>query len=129
MVTLCPACHQKAEAAVTMRSGLAGLSFVLGNLAPLFLMCDRRDVDVHADPASPLADGQPTVVIYDRAPAGIGHAERLFELHDDLLARARELVSSCDCSDGCPSCVGPAGESGEGGKRETSAILEATSGG
>ncbi|GAG46576.1 unnamed protein product, partial [marine sediment metagenome] len=33
----------------------------------------------------------------------------------------------CECAEGCPSCVGPAGEGGLGGKRETLAILEALS--
>ncbi len=127
LVTLCPRCHHRAELAVRMRSGLAGLSFALGHLAPLFLMCDVRDVGVHSDPKSPLADGQPAVVIYDQVPAGIGFSERLFDLHDELMARAYELVAACECADGCPSCVGPAGEGGLGGKRETLAILEALS--
>jgi DEAD/DEAH box helicase domain-containing protein len=124
LATLCPRCHHRVELAVRMRSGLAGLSFALGHLAPLFLMCDARDVGVHSDPKSPLAEGQPAVVIYDQVPAGIGFSERLFELHDELMARAYELVAACECTDGCPSCVGPAGEGGVGGKRETLAILE-----
>jgi DEAD/DEAH box helicase domain-containing protein len=124
LVTLCPRCHHRAELAVRMRSGLAGLSFALGHLAPLFLMCDARDLGVHSDPHSPLADSRPAVVIYDQVPAGIGFSQRLFELHDELLARAYELVAACECADGCPSCVGPAGEGGIGGKRETLAILE-----
>jgi DEAD/DEAH box helicase domain-containing protein len=127
LVTLCPRCHHRVELAVRMRSGLAGLSFALGHLGPLFLMCDARDVGVHSDPQSPLADGRPTVVIYDQVPAGIGFSERLFELHDELMGHAYELVVACECTDGCPSCVGPAGEGGIGGKRETLAILEALS--
>jgi DEAD/DEAH box helicase domain-containing protein len=125
LVTLCPSCHRRAELVVRMRSGLAGLAFVLGHLAPLFLMCDARDVGVHSDPQSPLADGQPVVVLYDQVPAGAGFSERLFELHEELMANARDLVSTCECADGCPSCVGPAGEDGQGGKRQTLAILEA----
>ena len=127
LVTLCPRCHHRVELAVRMRSGLAGLSFALGHLAPLFLMCDTRDLGVHSDPKSPLADGRPAVVIYDQVPAGIGFSQRLFELHDELMARAYELVPACECTDGCPSCVGPAGENGLGGKQETLAILEALS--
>jgi DEAD/DEAH box helicase domain-containing protein len=125
LVALCPACHRRAEVAVRVRSGLAGLSFTLAHLAPLFLMCDARDVGVHSDPESPLAEGRPAVVIYDRVPAGIGFSERLFELHNQLMLGARELVATCECADGCPSCVGPAGEGGSGGKRETLALLEA----
>jgi DEAD/DEAH box helicase domain-containing protein len=124
LATLCPRCHQRAELAVRMRSGLTGMAFALGHLAPLFLMCDARDVGVHSDPKSPLADGRPAVVIYDQVPAGIGFSECLFELHDELMANAYELVAACECADGCPSCVGPAGEEGLGGKREALAILE-----
>ncbi len=124
LVTLCPACHRRAEANVRMRSGLAGLAFAMGHLAPLFLMCDARDVAVFADPQSSLAGGMPAVVLYDLIPAGIGFSNRLFELHQELMAHAYELVTACPCADGCPSCVGPAGENGVGGKRETTALLE-----
>ncbi len=123
LVTLCPACHQRAELAVRVRSGLAGLAYVLRGLAPLFLLCDARDIGVHSDPRLPLASGDPGVVIYDQVPAGIGFADRLFAVHNDLVARALEAVRGCDCADGCPSCVGPAGEQGEGGKAGTLAIL------
>jgi len=123
LITLCPTCHSRVETAVRVRSGLAGLSFALGRLAPLFLMCDWRDLGVHSDPRSPLSDGKPAIVIYDHAPAGIGLSARLFEIHAELLARALELISACDCADGCPSCVGPAAESGEGGKPQTLALL------
>ncbi len=123
LITLCRSCHRQAETAVRMRSGLTGLATVLGHLAPLFLMCDAHDVGVHADPQSPLAQGQPAVVIYDMVPAGVGFSERLFALHNELITRAHELVAVCPCADGCPSCIGPAGEDGAGGKRETLAIL------
>jgi DEAD/DEAH box helicase domain-containing protein len=124
LVTLCRPCHRRAEAAVQMRSGLTGLATVLGHLAPLFLMCDPHDLGVHADPQSPLAEGQPAVVIYDPVPAGIGFSEQLFQLHPQLISHALELVTTCPCPEGCPSCVGPAGEGGQGGKRETQAIIE-----
>lgn len=124
LITLCPACHRRAEAVVRMRSGLAGLSFVLSHLAPLFVMCDSRDLGVHSDPQSPLSAGHPTIIIYDQAPGGIGLSQRIFEIHSDLIGRARELVGECPCTDGCPSCVGPGGEVGMGSKRETLAILD-----
>jgi DEAD/DEAH box helicase domain-containing protein len=125
LVTLCPRCHRHAETAVRIRSGLAGLAFAMSHLAPLFLMCDARDIGVHSDPKSPLTDGQPTIVIYDQVPAGVGFSQRLFEIHDELMARAHELVAACGCTDGCPSCVGPAGENVQGGKQEALALLAA----
>jgi DEAD/DEAH box helicase domain-containing protein len=111
------------EENVRIRSGLAGLAYVLGNLAPLFLMCDSGDLGTHIEPVENQIFGNPTVVIYDSIPAGIGFSQKLFEMHDDLIARALELVRECACEDGCPSCVGPGGENGGGGKRESLAIL------
>jgi DEAD/DEAH box helicase domain-containing protein len=128
LVTLCPSCHHRVETAVRIRTGLTGLAYVLGNLAPFFLMCDSRDLGIHSDPQSSLANGGPAVVLYDQIPAGIGFSERLFELHDELVTRAYELVSRCECSDGCPSCVGPGGENGYGGKKETMALLKELTG-
>jgi DEAD/DEAH box helicase domain-containing protein len=124
LITLCNSCHRKVETAVRVRSGLAGLAFTLGNLAPLFLMCDIGDLGIHSDPQSSLADGKPAVILYDLVPGGIGLSERLYEIHTDLMNRGLELVSSCGCEDGCPSCVGPGGEGGSGGKRETLALLK-----
>jgi len=122
--TLCRTCHQKVEQNVRMRSGLSGLGFVLGSLAPLFLMCDTRDLEIHTDPAWKPANNMPTVVLYDLVPAGIGFSQKLFEIHDELIKRALELVSECECEDGCPSCVGPGGENGVGARQETLAILK-----
>jgi DEAD/DEAH box helicase domain-containing protein len=124
LTTLCPSCHRKVEQNVRMRSGLSGLAYVLGNLAPLFLMCDAGDLGTHVEPVENKTFGQPTIVLYDAVPAGIGFSEKLFELHDELMSRALELVSNCPCSDGCPSCVGPGGENGYGGKQEALEILK-----
>jgi DEAD/DEAH box helicase domain-containing protein len=124
LITLCMSCHRKVEIAVRVRSGLDGLAFTLGNLAPLFLMCDIGDLGIHSDPQSSLAEGKPAVILYDQIPGGIGLSERLYDIHADLMIKGRELVEACGCEDGCPSCVGPGGEGGMGGKKETLALLK-----
>ncbi|HET9913001.1 MAG TPA: DEAD/DEAH box helicase [Anaerolineales bacterium] len=124
LITLCHSCHRKVEENVRIRSGLSGLAYVLGNLAPLFLMCDSGDLGTHVEPVENQTFGQPTVVLYDAIPAGIGFSQKLFEMHDELMRRALELVSECQCADGCPSCVGPGGENGYGGKQEALEILK-----
>ena len=124
LITLCPTCHRKAESVVRVRSGLSGLAYITGHLAPFFVMCDYHDLGVHSDPHSSLAEGNPVVIIYDQVPAGIGLSARLYELHYDLINNAYEQVRDCVCQDGCPSCVGLGGEYGLGGKSETIAILK-----
>ena len=122
LVTLCPRCHRRAEEGQRTRSALGGLAYVLRNLAPLFLMCDPGDIEVSAEARNPLTRA-PTVVVYERVPAGVGFSQRLFELHADVLEAALELVADCRCQGGCPACVGPPGEIGPDTKAVTQKML------
>jgi len=56
----------------------------------------------------------PTVFLYDNFPGGVGLSEPLWRRQAELLERARELVSGCDCRGGCPACVGPVLAASEG---------------
>ncbi|HKZ53934.1 MAG TPA: DEAD/DEAH box helicase [Anaerolineales bacterium] len=124
LITLCAACHHRAETARGTRSALGGLAYALGNIAPLFLMGDPRDLGGLTETRSKSTKG-PTITFYDRVPDGLGLAERLFELHDELLAGALDLVRNCHCQDGCPACVGPVGPGGQEVKALTERLIEA----
>ncbi len=123
LITLCSSCHQLAELTLRIKSGLSGLRYVLSQLAPIFVMCDVGDLGSLAEPQSKIGNGTPTVIIYDKVQAGIGLSNTIFENHLDLIKAAKELITQCPCIDGCPSCVGPAGENAEGAKKATLAIL------
>jgi DEAD/DEAH box helicase domain-containing protein len=123
------------------RDGVVGLAFAMRHVAQLLLMCDRHDVGVSingeplrgAAAASPAeartaeggrVDAEPNVFIYDNYPGGIGFSRPLFEMHALLLARTHELITTCPCASGCPSCVGPEGNTGPHAKQVASEILE-----
>ena len=126
--TLCRSCHRKVERSQRLRSGLSGLAYLLGNLAPLHLMCDPSDLGTLVDHDNEHT-GLPTIMVYDQAPAGIGLAERLFDLQPQVLSAALDVVASCGCQRGCPACVGPVSEGAEAldwdVKALTRALLEA----
>ena len=61
------------------------------------------------DPAETKEYFEPNLYLYDAYPGGIGFSEPLYRVHELLLQRTRELIASCPCDSGCPSCVGPAG--------------------
>jgi DEAD/DEAH box helicase domain-containing protein len=103
--------------------GMKGLSNVMKSVAPLFIMCDPKDIHSIAMLKSPFHQ-QATLFIYDGYPGGIGLSEKLFEIHDRLLLSAKELIQNCTCENGCPSCVGPVLEVGDLGKKSTMEILE-----
>jgi DEAD/DEAH box helicase domain-containing protein len=124
LITLCPTCHQRAELSIRIRSGLSGLQYILNQLAPLFIMCDSSDLGSTTEPQSKLGNGAPTVIIYDQVPAGIGLSDSIYDIHDQLMVAAKELILKCGCKEGCPACVGPSSEKIPSGKKETLAILD-----
>ncbi|MGB8459801.1 MAG: DEAD/DEAH box helicase [Candidatus Acidiferrum sp.] len=67
---------------------------------------------------------EPNLYLYDAYPGGIGFSEPLFRAHDLLVQRTRELIAACTCEQGCPSCVGPAGDLAPRAKEATLAILD-----
>jgi DEAD/DEAH box helicase domain-containing protein len=85
---------------------LLSLSHLLKNISPIYVMTDMRDIGT-AEALKQQVIGLPTVFLYDRYPGGVGLADRLFEVQDDILQAALWRVRECPCSEGCPSCVGP----------------------
>ncbi len=65
--------------------------------------------DVSGEELAPDYEGafRPAVFLYDNHPGGIGLSEPLFQRQAMIVRGALELVGRCDCSYGCPSCVGP----------------------
>ena len=119
------------------RDGVIGLASAMRHVAQLLLMCDGHDIGLSIDGGSlersartggrggvPEALAvEPNVFIYDNYPGGIGFSRPLFEMHELLLERTRELIDGCPCESGCPSCVGPEGNTGPHAKAVASAIL------
>jgi DEAD/DEAH box helicase domain-containing protein len=67
---------------------------------------------------------EPNLYLFDAYPGGIGFSEPLFQTHHPLVQKTRELISSCGCEQGCPSCVGPAGDLAPRAKEAALAILD-----
>lgn len=177
LMLLCRACHRRLETAGRLATGLDGLAYLLGNLAPLYLMCDRSDLGAHVARGTPIGRraeiegaehrdrvvgsqmvGQeidfrhtqpadepvatppavegaqhqrlrsaPRVYLYERAPAGLGFSALIYDLHEQLMMAAYEIVQTCPCANGCPACVGPVLDDQPARldtKRLTSALLE-----
>jgi DEAD/DEAH box helicase domain-containing protein len=107
-------------------------------VAQLLLMCDRRDIGISigAGDEGPAAGAgltlqdldEPRVFVYDSYPGGIGFSEPLFAMHDELVGQTRDLIAGCQCDHGCPTCVGPVGETGPQAKEVALLILDRVTG-
>ncbi|MBI9034178.1 MAG: DEAD/DEAH box helicase [Bacteroidales bacterium] len=124
LITLCPACHKKAELSVKIKSGLSSLSYAMKHFASILLMCDIHDLISVAEIDSPLFEGKPGVMLYETIPGGIGFSQALYSQIKMLFTGTRQLIMNCKCKDGCPSCVGPSSEIDLGNKKEALAILD-----
>ncbi|HOJ98886.1 MAG TPA: DEAD/DEAH box helicase [Termitinemataceae bacterium] len=81
---------------------------LLKKLAPIYLLCDSRDIGVSErvrDPHFRL----PALYVFDHYPGGTGLSEALLDHLPDLFVAMAEVVARCPCKEGCPSCVGPDG--------------------
>jgi DEAD/DEAH box helicase domain-containing protein len=88
-----------------LEQGLIGTSHALKSIAPLFVMCDPQDI--HVVPQVKAAHNEkPTIFFYDRYPGGVGLSEKIFDGFQLVLKEARDLVKKCQCTYGCPSCIG-----------------------
>jgi DEAD/DEAH box helicase domain-containing protein len=92
------------------------------------IVCRARRVGLRIEDPPPGDDYEPNIFIYDNYPGGIGLSEPLYRLHAKRLAGSRALIDGHTCADGCPSCVGPAGEIGTRGREVALAILKAIAG-
>ena len=104
-------------------SGLDGVANLLRNLAPIYCLCDARDIGTQTQVRAPY-NQLPTVFLYDAIPGGVGLAEKLFELRGDLVDACRALLLACPCEGGCPGCVGPQVEAKSPAKKAAKLMLE-----
>jgi DEAD/DEAH box helicase domain-containing protein len=128
------------------QSGMFGLLHALETVATLLLMCDGRDLGTAIGEKPPMPNDasesivsmrmedavkagakeffEPNLYLYDAYPGGIGFSEPLYRAHELLVAKTRELIVDCGCEQGCPSCVGPAGDLAPRAKEAALAILD-----
>jgi len=127
------------------QSGMFGLLHALESVATLLLMCDGRDLGTAIGERPPDATAvetfssarmeemvganakeffEPNLYLFDAYPGGIGFSEPLFRAHELLVQKTRELIRACECDQGCPSCVGPAGDLAPRTKEAALAILD-----
>lgn len=105
-----------------LEEGLLGVSHAIKNIVPMFVMSDPQDVlvvpQVRAD-----FNEKPTIYLYDRYPGGVGLSDEIYHKIEQIFREAMQIIMTCPCENGCPSCVGTDFHS-ETGKEDAIRLLE-----
>ena len=107
----------------TLKNGMLGVANLMRIVCPLYLMCAPQDIAVVYQVKSPIT-GEPTLILYDNCPGGIGLSQKAYGMREMLMEKAMQIAMDCECDAGCPSCVGPVGEVGTDGKATAIRILK-----
>lgn len=76
---------------------IRAVEHVMLSVAPVLVACDPYDLDTSSDRTG--------IYLYDSFGGGLRLSEPLFNRFGELVALAYEVVATCPCDDGCPSCV------------------------
>ena len=92
------------EKGLHFMGGIHAIEHAAIGIFPLFALCDRNDIGGICYPHHPQV-GKSAIFIYDAHPGGVGLAQRGFEIILELLEKTWEHVRTCECEEGCPSCI------------------------
>jgi DEAD/DEAH box helicase domain-containing protein len=83
---------------------LHGAEHALISMFPLLVLCDRFDIGGLSTNYHSQTD-KATIFIYDAYEGGIGLAEKAVEVMEKLVEVTRDMVKTCPCQKGCPTCI------------------------
>jgi DEAD/DEAH box helicase domain-containing protein len=84
--------------------GIHALEHCLIGTLPMIILTDRNDLGGISTPVHEQLK-QGAVFIYDGVPGGIGLSIQAFKFIDKLLHKAKSIITSCGCENGCPACI------------------------
>jgi DEAD/DEAH box helicase domain-containing protein len=76
---------------------LRSVEHVLLSVAPALIACDPYDLDASSD--------RNGIYVYDSFGGGLRLSEVLFHRIDEMTQLCLEVVGTCPCASGCPSCI------------------------
>ena len=97
--------EEEEELAIDLEAGLHAAAHALLAVTPLRLSCKPADLGCECEAFKERKLRSKRLLLFDRCVGGIGLTERVATAMPELLRSALELMTSCDCDDGCWLCV------------------------
>lgn len=86
-------------------TALHGLEHSTHSVVPIISDFDPHDVSSEYVSNDANNEGKPALYLFDTFAGGLGLAEHCFNNLEEILQKARELLSTCNCRSGCPKCL------------------------
>ena len=87
-----------------------GICYAILNAAMMVTMTEKEDIGttVSMNAFSKDAEMGESVhlYIYDKYVGGLGYAEKIYEVVEEIIQNAITMVGGCQCEDGCAACIG-----------------------
>jgi DEAD/DEAH box helicase domain-containing protein len=99
-----PIQHYVERKGLHFMGGIHAIEHAAIGIFPLFALCDRNDIGGICYTHHPQV-GKSAIFIYDGYPGGVGLSQHGFRVVEELLEKTLELLKTCDCEEGCPSCI------------------------
>lgn len=89
-----------------VEGSLHAVEHAIASAIPAVVRCSMADFQHTSFYSGSALFGMPGMFFYDsQAGGGSGIVEVVAEKFEVLLEKAQQIISSCGCSDGCPSCI------------------------
>lgn len=85
-------------------AGIHAIEHAIRSMFPLSVLCSSNDITGLSAVNHETTNG-PTIFILDNVTGGAGLTESGYAQIESLLKQAKDLIASCDCASGCPSCI------------------------
>lgn len=98
------------DGTMVLNNHFEGLCHALKNAAMMVTMTAQDDIDAIVSNNALVWNGQDEeavfLFLYDKYVGGLGYAEKIYGMMEEIVLNAIRMVGNCRCADGCPACVG-----------------------
>lgn len=86
-------------------ASLHAAGHAMTSVIPDLIICDANDFTGFSASGMTAFANRPVIGFYGENGSGLGTIEAIYEKLPQVLRKALELIESCPCAEGCPSCV------------------------
>lgn len=112
-----------------LEGSLRAAEHIILSVIPDTIICDSRDISSFSGFSLPNFEGKPVIGFYGNESGGMGITTAIGENLGRIIESALNLLETCSCAGGCPSCIQYPGKNNEhlskaGGRRILELIVK-----